>query len=151
MSDILSGLTSGQPVVVDAVVDDDLRVLVSGILRAEKAGKRFLYRTGPSFVRARSGQVSTPPLGATGVAAIVARSQHVDPQARPTSSCGVIAIGSHVGLTTRQLDHLRDNSPIIELELDVSMLLDPRDPRWPHAGSHRPRRGAHLTNSGEER
>jgi acetyl/propionyl-CoA carboxylase alpha subunit/uncharacterized protein YgbK (DUF1537 family) len=148
VSDILSGLTSGQPVVVDAVVDDDLRVLVNGILQAEKAGKRFLYRTGPSFVRARSGQVSTPPLGATGLADIVAKSQHVDPQARPTSSCGLIAIGSHVGLTTRQLDHLRDNSPIIELELDVSMLLDPAT-RDGHIREVTDRAVAHLSNSGE--
>jgi uncharacterized protein YgbK (DUF1537 family) len=36
----------------------------------------------------------------------------------------LIAVGSHVGLTTRQLDRLRDQDKIIELELDVPTLLD---------------------------
>jgi uncharacterized protein YgbK (DUF1537 family) len=145
--EILRGLTAGRPVVVDAVVDDDLRVLVEGILDAEDAGKRFLYRTGPSFVRARSGQVSTPPLDPASLADIVSRSQYLDPQARPTSACGLIAIGSHVGLTTRQLDHLRGNSPIVELELDVSRLLD-AGMRDAHIAEVSHRAVVHMSRSG---
>jgi uncharacterized protein YgbK (DUF1537 family) len=145
---ILRALTGGRPVVVDAVVDDDLRVLVDGILEAENAGKRFLYRTGPSFVRARSGQVSTPPLDPSSLADIVARSQDLLPQARPTSACGLIAIGSHVALTTRQLHQLRAGSPIIELELDVSMLLDTAT-RDGHVRDVTDRAVAHMSSVGE--
>jgi len=51
--------------------------------------------------------------------------QPVDPtDTRPASPRGLIAIGSHVGLTTRQLDRLRAGGAIIELELDVPTLLD---------------------------
>ncbi|MCW2812402.1 MAG: hypothetical protein JWP61_2860, partial [Friedmanniella sp.] len=38
---------------------------------------------------------------------------------------GLVAVGSHVGLTTRQLDRLRATTAITELELDVPTLLEP--------------------------
>jgi uncharacterized protein YgbK (DUF1537 family) len=145
---ILRRLTDAQPVVVDAVVDDDLRILVDAILQAERAGKRFLYRTGPSFVRARSGQVSTPPLDAAALADIVAGSPDRGPHSLPTSACGLIAIGSHVGLTTRQLDRLRAGSPIVELELDVAKLLDGAT-RDRHVQDITKRAAAHMANTGE--
>ena len=49
--------------VVDAVSEEDLRVLATALVQAESAGSRFLYRVGH----------------------------------------GLVAVGSHVGLTTRQL------------------------------------------------
>ena len=60
VEEILTGLSNGQPVVVDAADYADLQVVVVALLRAESAGKNFVYRTGPSFVRARSGQQFTP-------------------------------------------------------------------------------------------
>nr|WP_231105452.1 four-carbon acid sugar kinase family protein [Corynebacterium pseudotuberculosis] len=45
-----------QPIVVDIVDEYDLRALALGILQAERMGKRFIYRVGPPFVRARIGQ-----------------------------------------------------------------------------------------------
>ena len=53
----------------------------------------------------------------------VSRSADSD-ETRPATKHGLIAVGSHVGLTTRQLDRLRDQGKIIELELDVPTLLD---------------------------
>src|SRR3712207_6555722 len=47
VAEILTGLSGGQPVVVDAADDADLRVVVLALLRAEAAGKNFVYRTGP--------------------------------------------------------------------------------------------------------
>jgi uncharacterized protein YgbK (DUF1537 family) len=119
---VLAGLAEAQPAVVDAVTDDDLRVLVQALLTAEAQGKRFLYRTGPSFVRARSGQTAAPPVDAARLrAALTAPAD--DP--RPRSARGLVAVGSHVALTTRQLDRLRAAGGITELELDVPTLLDP--------------------------
>jgi uncharacterized protein YgbK (DUF1537 family) len=121
--EILTGLENGQPVVVDAAADADLYVLVLALLRAEAAGKNFVYRIGPSFVRARSGQRATPPLTTERLKEI-STSQPDPDDTRPATKHGLIAIGSHVALTTRQLDRLRTDGKIIELELDVQTLLD---------------------------
>lgn len=45
----------GRAVIVNAASYADLEVFVLGLLEAEGAGRRFLYRTGPSFVRVRAG------------------------------------------------------------------------------------------------
>ncbi|WP_219419260.1 four-carbon acid sugar kinase family protein [Pseudonocardia nigra] len=124
VADVLGGLRDGQPVVVDAATDDDLRVLVQGLLAAEDGGGRFLYRTGPSFVRARSGQAATPPTDADRLRAAMAVLDDPTLDPRPRARHGLIAVGSHVALTTRQLDRLRAAGGIVELELDVPTLLD---------------------------
>ena len=72
VQEILAGLHDGQPVVVDTAVDADQQVVVLALLRAEAAGKNFIYRTGPSFVRARSGQRATPAVDAERLRAILA-------------------------------------------------------------------------------
>jgi len=121
---ILSGLRDGQPVVVDTAADADQQVVVLALLRAEAAGKNFIYRIGPSFVRARSGQRPTPPADAERLRQISA-SQPVEPgDTRQATKHGLIAVGSHVPLTTRQLDRLRSTGKIIELELEVPTLLE---------------------------
>ena len=126
VEEIVSGLTERQPVVVDAVEDADLQVVVLGLVRAEAAGKNFVYRTGPSFVRARSGQVATPAIDGRRLREVVDRSdQDRSGDDRPEVRHGLIAVGSHVGLTTRQLDQLRTGGQIIELELNVPTLLEP--------------------------
>jgi uncharacterized protein YgbK (DUF1537 family) len=122
--EILSGLRDRQPVVVDTAADVDQQVVVLALLRAEAAGKNFVYRIGPSFVRARSGQRPTPPADAERLREIQT-AQPPDPDdTRPATEHGLIAVGSHVPLTTRQLDRLRAKGKIIELELDVPTLLD---------------------------
>ena len=50
----------GQPVVVNALDYPDLWTVVLGLLQAEAEGKRFVYRTGASFVRARAGIDARP-------------------------------------------------------------------------------------------
>ena len=124
VQEILAGLHDGQPVVVDTAVDADQQVVVLALLRAEAAGQNFIYRTGPSFVRARSGQRATPAVDAERLRAILADQASSADDSRPATAHGLIAVGSHVGLTTRQLDQLRAKGKIIELELDVPTLLD---------------------------
>ncbi|MER6066609.1 four-carbon acid sugar kinase family protein [Streptomyces sp. NPDC001792] len=119
---MLSSLRDGRTAVVDAVCDDDLRVLALALAEAEEKGSRLLYRVGPSFVRARAGQSGRPPLTPTELHRLRGDSPH-----------GLIAVGSHVSLTTRQLDRLRERGGITEFELDVALLLDEE------------RRDAHIT------
>ncbi|WP_443206652.1 four-carbon acid sugar kinase family protein [Saccharopolyspora sp. 5N708] len=109
---LLSGARDRRPIVVDAACDDDLRVLALALHRAESQGTRLLYRVGPAFVRARIGQDASPPLDGAALRAYGA-------------GHGLIAIGSHVGLTTAQLAGLRELGGIEEFELDVPTLLDP--------------------------
>ena len=126
VQEILDGLHDAQPVVVDAAEDADLQVVVLALVRAEAAGKSFIYRTGPSFVRSRSGQEATPAVDASRLAGIVAQSDSgLNDAGRPAVQHGLIAVGSHVGLTTRQLDQLRSAGHILELELNVPTLLEP--------------------------
>ena len=122
--EILADLRNGQPVVVDTAKDADQQVVVLALLRAEAAGKNFIYRIGPSFVRARTGQRATPPADPDRLREIFARRPTDSDETRPATAHGLIAVGSHVGLTTRQLDRLRDRGKIIEVELDVPTLLE---------------------------
>lgn len=110
---VLGTLRDGRMAVVDAVCDDDLRVLALALAEAEGRGARLLYRVGPSFVRARAGQAARAPLTAGELRPLRGDAPH-----------GLVAIGSHVSLTTRQLDRLRERGGIAEYELDVARLLD---------------------------
>jgi uncharacterized protein YgbK (DUF1537 family) len=121
--EILAGLSGGQPVVVDTAEDADLQVVAVALLRVEAAGRNFVYRTGPSFVRARSGQQATPAIDANRLGSIVQAAPHAESETRPATEHGLIAVGSHVGLTTRQLDRLRAQGNIVEFEFDVPTLL----------------------------
>jgi len=117
VAEALLALSDAQPVVVDIVEESDLRALALGILRAERLGKRFVHRVGPPFVRALIGQDVLEPLTATDVAAI--REGGVGEDA----AHGLVVVGSHVALTTRQLDALRERRTPTELEIDVAQVL----------------------------
>ncbi|MEU6354682.1 four-carbon acid sugar kinase family protein [Streptomyces sp. NPDC047072] len=119
---LLSSLSGGRTAVIDAVCDDDLRVLALALAEAEENGTRLLYRVGPSFVRARAGQAARTPLTPAELRPLRGDAPH-----------GLIVVGSHVALTTRQLDRLRERGGIAEYELDVALLLDEE------------RRDAHIT------
>ncbi|MGW0846875.1 four-carbon acid sugar kinase family protein [Streptomyces sp. NPDC002787] len=110
---LLCSLRGGRVAVVDAVCDDDLRVLALALAEAEGNGTRLLYRVGPSFVRARAGQAGRAPLTPAELRPLRGDAPH-----------GLIVVGSHVALTTRQLDRLRERGGIAEYELDVALLLD---------------------------
>jgi uncharacterized protein YgbK (DUF1537 family) len=110
---LLSTLRGGRVAVVDAVCDDDLRVLALALAQAEENGTRLLYRVGPSLVRARAGQAARAPLTPAELRPLRGDAPH-----------GLIVVGSHVALTTRQLDRLRERGGIAEYELDVALLLD---------------------------
>lgn len=110
----LTAVANATPVVVDIVEESDLRALALTLLEAEEGGKRFVYRVGPPFVRAMIGQAEHAPLTAADVAGI----SHAE-----TRPGGLVVVGSHVGLTTRQLDALRERRRPVEFEIDVAAVL----------------------------
>lgn len=119
VAQVLMSLDEAAPVVVDVVEESDLRVLALGILKAEANGKRFIHRVGPPFVRALVGQDILDPLTDEDVEAI-----REGGQAR-NATHGLIVVGSHVSMTTRQLDQLRSRRSPTEIEIDVARVLGP--------------------------
>ncbi|MFC4244090.1 four-carbon acid sugar kinase family protein [Gryllotalpicola reticulitermitis] len=107
----LSSAREGGVLVVDAVTDDDLRATALAVVEAEAAGIRLIYRVGPSFVRARLGQGAHQPLTDSQLDELTGDGH------------GLIAIGSHVGLTTRQLDRLAARVDPALIEVDVERIV----------------------------
>jgi uncharacterized protein YgbK (DUF1537 family) len=115
----LRDVRDGQPVVVNALDYPDLWTVVLGLLQVEAEGKRFLYRTGASFVRARAG-ISARPL--------LRRSELLGENA-PRPARGLIVVGSHVRRTTEQLQQLLLTPDTTGIEVVVPELFHGGDKR----------------------
>lgn len=114
IAEVLESAVPGSVIAADIVNEDDLRQLALGLELAEARGRTFVYRVGPPFVRARIGQTPRAPLdiGQNWAAAGTARG-------------GLLVVGSHVGLTSRQLAHLVAERPdAVIVEIDVPSILD---------------------------
>ncbi|MDA0168189.1 hypothetical protein OJ998_03755 [Solirubrobacter taibaiensis] len=101
--DALPPVRDGQWVVVNAESYEDLDAVVRA---ARESGRTLLYRTGPSFVRALAELDERPPLSD-----VPRRAGH-----------GLVVVGSHVGLTSRQVAAAQERCGLIEIELDVNAL-----------------------------
>ena len=114
IADAIEPATDSTPIVADIVTENDLRALALGLEEAERRGKKLLYRVGPPFVRGRIGQEVRAAL--TGEEAYEGNT--------PSEAGGLIVVGSHVGLTTRQLNVLTaEHSSARIIEIDVEKLL----------------------------
>ena len=114
----LSAARNRAPIAVDCMEENDLLLLARALQRAEDAGATFVYRVGPPFVRARIGQAPRAPLSA-------AEARPADFAPDSDAAGGLIVVGSHVGLTGRQVDALRAATATPEVVLDVPTVLDP--------------------------
>ncbi|MFE8885618.1 four-carbon acid sugar kinase family protein [Pseudarthrobacter enclensis] len=114
IADALEGATNSTPIVADIVTENDFRALALGLEEAERRGKKLLYRVGPPFVRGRIGQEVRTALTAGEAYA----------GNTPSTAGGLIVVGSHVGVTTRQLNVLTaEHSSARTIEIDVEKLL----------------------------
>lgn len=114
IADAIEPATASTPIVADIVTENDLRALALGLEEAERRGKKLLYRVGPPFVRARIGQEIRSEL--SGEEAYAGNT--------PSMAGGLIVVGSHVGVTTRQLKVLTEQHSAARIvEIDVEMLL----------------------------
>jgi len=107
----LLNVEGGRYCIVNALSYRDMDVFVAGLLKAEAQGKRFLYRTAASFVRSRLGMPGAPLLTAN------------DLLTDPGEGAGLTIVGSHVPLSTRQLQALLDDPLVEGVELDVARLI----------------------------
>ena len=114
IADAIAPATDSTPIVADIVTENDLRALALGLEESERRGKKLLYRVGPPFGRARIGQeIRTQLSGAEAYAG------HA-----PSEAGGLIVVGSHVGVTTRQLKALTEQHSAARIvEIDVEKLL----------------------------
>ncbi|TDO50517.1 uncharacterized protein YgbK (DUF1537 family) [Kribbella sp. VKM Ac-2527] len=96
--------------IVEATTYHELIEQVIEAYEREKSGARYLFRTGPSAVRAMSGQAQP----ATGDACL----------SRGIAGHGLVVAGSHTALTNRQLEELvLQHAPQV-VELNLSLVLD---------------------------
>lgn len=114
IADAIAAATDSTPIVADIVTENDLRALSLGLEEAERRGKKLLYRVGPPFGRARIGQEIRTELSAAEAYA----------GNTPSEAGGLIVVGSHVGVTTRQLKALTEQHSAARIvEIDVEKLL----------------------------
>ncbi|WP_457947840.1 four-carbon acid sugar kinase family protein [Pseudarthrobacter sp. alpha12b] len=114
IADAIEPATDSTPIVADIVTENDFRALALGLDEAERRGKKLLYRVGPPFVRGRIGQEIRTALTA----------EEAYAGNTPSEAGGLIVVGSHVGLTTRQLNVLTaEHSSARIIEIDVEKLL----------------------------
>ncbi|MDY5585037.1 MAG: four-carbon acid sugar kinase family protein [Arcanobacterium sp.] len=110
----LQSAKNRQAIICDVVVEDDLRRLALALIEAEKNGSRFIYRLGPTFVRARLGQA---------VPRVLTHDDVTANRKGETLVGGLVAVGSHTALTTSQLEELKERFAATQLELDVRELI----------------------------
>jgi uncharacterized protein YgbK (DUF1537 family) len=114
IADAIAAATQSTPIVADIVSENDLRALALGLEEAERRGKKLLYRVGPPFVRARIGQDIRAELSG----------EEIFAGNTPSEAGGLIVVGSHVGVTTRQLNILTaQHNAARTVEIDVGKLL----------------------------
>jgi uncharacterized protein YgbK (DUF1537 family) len=97
-------------IVVNACAPEDLDVVAWAVQLAESQGMRLLYRTGPSFVSARVGEATAEPLRQREIAMPGGR--------------GLVVVGSHTELTTRQVAQAVERHALSLVTLDVAALMN---------------------------
>jgi uncharacterized protein YgbK (DUF1537 family) len=105
----LLALRDGVHAVANLSSHQELEEFCNGLILAEKAGKRFLFRTAADFVREWIGQKPWPVLGPG------------DWLVAPGP--GLVIAGSHVPATTAQLEVLIAHGDLAAIEVDVPALL----------------------------
>ena len=124
----LTSAADGQAIVVNATNYHHLDTFDAAARTAEAAGSRFIYRTGPSFVRAAA-RAPAPALADLA-------------SANQPRSHGLVVVGSHTDTTNDQVAGAVQNHPLELIELDASAVLDPR-----HAARHIARTAESAANA----
>jgi len=112
--EILASAHGLQWVVVNATEYADMNVVVDAITELEAEGHTFITRCAPSFVRPLAGLTDSPVLEPESISITDGALRH-----------GLVVVGSHVSLTTQQLQEVQKRGELKEFELDVPSLLDP--------------------------
>ena len=116
---VLGAVSGGQYVTVDIESEEDLRAFALGVIAAHTAGKTFVHRVGPPYVRALIGMDEPPVVTGEQINHLI--NGHRSPH-------GLVAVGSHVPTTTRQLNALKAGADATVVELPVPALLEDPEP-----------------------
>lgn len=108
--DRLRSLNNNVCCVVDAEQQTDLNNFATQLLEIAGEGKRFLFRSAASLLTAFA-RLPPQPVASEAMAQYVRNHQP-----------GVILVGSHVSKTSQQLAHLRENTDITAVHVDVKQL-----------------------------
>lgn len=109
VEEFLRALPAGTVVPVDVVEESDMRVVALALHRMRDLD--VLLRVGPPYVRAHIGQEIAEPVRAEDIVFAHDRG-------------GLVVVGSHVPLTTAQLEALKKARPqTVTIELDVRALI----------------------------
>lgn len=114
VAEIVREMPKGGMAIINAVVEDDMRVAVTGLLQLEKLGSRYVYRTAASFVSARAGIGPRPLLSREEL-------HHDQGVGR------LVLVGSHVPKSTSQLSYLLDHADVHAIEINVPQMLEADD------------------------
>ncbi|KAK3686900.1 hypothetical protein LTR37_019342 [Vermiconidia calcicola] len=109
----LMDFPKGSVVIVNAAATEDVDAVILGLLQADAAGKKLLFRTGAAFVSSRLAISQIEPISAKQLSL-------------SSSVGGLIIAGSYVPKTTSQLEVLRARSgdKLTSVVLDVPKLLE---------------------------
>ncbi len=111
VSSVLKRLQNGQVCVINAAAQSDLDVFTTGFYMALKQGfKQILFRTAASIVPSLAGLPVNLPIG----------KQQINYEGQG----GVLAVGSYVPMTSRQLDFLKKNFPVEYIEIQAKKLFN---------------------------
>ncbi|TDT14895.1 uncharacterized protein YgbK (DUF1537 family) [Ilumatobacter fluminis] len=108
VADVLQGCPDGSVVVVDSADYRDARVVIAGLRRAQASSDRYVLRTAASALPGLAGLEPAAP---------------VLPPRAANNHGGLVVVGSHVPLTTRQLDKLTATRRTTHLEIDAAELV----------------------------
>jgi len=111
--------------VADAVTQPDLRALADGILLARDRGSRIVVRSGPSMPPLLGGQPSWPALSDEELRSAFERGGVAGGGPARGPVHGLVAVGSHVPLTTAQVSALADLPGIECVTLDAPSCARP--------------------------
>lgn len=106
----LRGLSGNVCCAVDAEQQSDLDNFCRQVLAAAADGKRFLFRSAASLLTSLAA-LPPQPVAAADMAAFVRGG-------RP----GVVLMGSHVDKSTRQLQHLIDDTNVLPIEIEIDRM-----------------------------
>lgn len=110
---VLAEVQPGSACIVNAASYGDMEVFVAALLKVERDGREFLYRTAASFVRTRTGLDHRAEL--LKKEDLTSLNEHG----------GLFVIGSYVPKTSQQVETLLSKTNIKAIEVQVEALLDP--------------------------
>lgn len=114
VADVLKSVSGFNKIIVNAVSDNDLRVLSLALYEAEAAGKSYMFRTAASFVKIYGLITDKALLGANELC--------------PKGQGGILTVsGSHVKKTRAQIARLLKEPRVTPVMLDVAEVLAAKD------------------------